>query len=155
MTSSTPTKSKSSTKTKAAWTKKGIHENVTLPSGMEVDIRLPNLSQLIKAGEIPNPLIDAAISFQTAETVTREMLEQSFDFAVWILPRTVINPEITEEDVRNGEIPAEDIDLLAAFVARTTDLDAVGNHLGGLESNAAFRRFRQLENVDEIAERLR
>lgn len=148
----TPTKP---TKTKTGWKKQGLHEDVTLPSGMQVDIRLPNLSQLLKSGGIPNDLVDAAIEFHSAEKVTREMLEDSFDFVCYILPQTLVAPKITEEDVRNGEVPSEDIDMLAAFISRTTDIDAVGHHLGGLESNEHFRRFRGLLTVDEITENLR
>lgn len=136
-------------KTKTGWKARKVHKDVRLPSGQLVDITLPNLSQLLKAGEIPNALVDAAIEFHSATEISREMLEESFDFLCWAIPRTVVSPEITSEDVRDGEIPAEDIDLLAAFVARTSDMDAVGHHLGGLETNQDFRRFRGIRTIDE------
>lgn len=139
-------------KTKAAWGKKRVHEDVTLPSGMVVDIKLPNLNKLLKAGEIPNPLADAAIEFANAQSqqVTREVLENSFEFACWIVPRTVTAPEITQADVEDDLIPPEDLDMLAGFIARTLDMDAVGHHLGGLETNQDFRRFRGITDLDEV-----
>lgn len=142
-------------KTKTEWGSRKTHKDVHLPSGMVVDIELPNLGLLIKSGEIPNPLIDSAIEFGAGQEPSREALEQSWDFVSWIIPRTVVNPKITQEDVENGLIPAEDLDLLAAFISRATDLDAVGNHLGGLQTNAQFRRFRNLLTPDEIAAELR
>jgi len=45
--------------------------------------------------------------------------------------------------------------MIAGFIARATDLDAVGKHLGGLHTNASFRRFRNLLTTEEIAEDLR
>jgi hypothetical protein len=139
-------------KTKKAWGERRVHEDVTLPSGMVVDIRLPNLNKLLKSGEIPNPLADAAIEFANAQSqqVTREVLENSFDFACWIVPRTVVAPEITQEDVENDLVPPEDLDMLAGFIARTLDMDAVGHHLGGLESNEAFRKFRGITDLDSV-----
>jgi hypothetical protein len=140
-------------KTKDAWKKRKVHEDVTLPSGQVVDIQLPNLSQLLKAGDIPNPLADAAIEFENTrdEKVTKERLIESFDFLCFIVPRTVISPEITPEDVESMEIPAEDLDMIASFIARATDMDAVGHQLGGLETNRAFRRFRNIIDWDEVA----
>lgn len=139
-------------KTKQAWGKKRVHEDITLPSGQVVDIRLPNLNKLLKAGDIPNPLADAAIEFANAQSqkVTREVLENSFEFACWIVPRTVVAPEITQEDVENDTIPPEDLDMLAGFIARTLDMDAVGHHLGGLEINQDFRRFRGITDIDAL-----
>lgn len=141
-------------KTKKAWKDRRVHEDVTLPSGQVVDIRLPNLNKMLKAGEIPNPLADAAIEFANAQDqkVTREILENSFEFACWIVPRTVTAPEVTQEEVENDDVPPEDLDMLAGFIARTLDTDAVGHHLGGLESNDAFRKFRGITDIDALLE---
>lgn len=138
---------------KTAWKKVKTH-TATLPSGAVVKLTLPNLGALLKSGNIPNELVDAAIGFQQAEKITREMLEESFEWVAFILPRTVVEPTITEEEVRNDELPSQDLEMLAAFVARTLDIDAVGHHLGGLETNRDFRRFRDLLTIDEIAEGL-
>ncbi len=142
-------------KTKTDWGGRKVHKDVVLPSGMEVDIELPNLALLVKSGEVPNALVDAALQLGAAQEVTKESLEQSWDFICFIIPKTVVNPKITQEDVEKGLIPSEDIDLLAGLIARNTDLDAVGNHLGGLQTNAQFRRFRNLLTPEEIAQDLR
>ena len=51
----------------AAWKKARVHEGVTLPSGAVVDINVPNLSQLIASGQLPNTLIDSAMKHDSAE----------------------------------------------------------------------------------------
>lgn len=148
--------------TKTGWKKAGVH-TATLPSGYHVSFHLPNLGQLIKSGDIPNDLIDAAIEFQSlsqsAEAegerpkITPDMLEKSHDWVCWIIPKMLVEPKITAEDV--PELPSEDTDMLAAFAARVTDMDAIGHHIGGLDTNAAFRKFRGLTTIDEIVEELR
>lgn len=141
------------TKTKEAWFGRAEHSGVTLPSGAVVSINLPNLSQLLKAGDIPNPLADAAIEFENAkeQKVTKERVVESFDFVCWILPRTVVTPAINQEDVEQGKVPSEDVDMLCGFIARTLDMDAIGHHLGGLETNRGFRRFRNIIDWDEVS----
>lgn len=157
MTDTSETQGRKPAKTAAGWKKAKVHEDVTLPSGFTVDIQLPNIGQLLKSGDIPNPLIESAIEFQGAaresNKITKEMLEDSFEWVCWIIPRTVVSPKIEADDV--ADLPPEDLDMLAAFVARATDLDAVGHHLGGLDTNADFRRFRDLNTIDEIYEGLR
>lgn len=137
--------------TKGNWKKAGVHEGVTLPSGAVVSIRLPNLPKLIKSGQLPNDLIEAAIEVRDASKITREMLEESWEYTRWIVPRTVVAPEITEEDVDNDVVPPEDLELIVAFAGRQTDTDAVGHHLAGLEKNADWRRFRGRLSLDEIS----
>lgn len=48
----------------AALKKRAVHKDVTLPSGAIVEIKLPNLSQMIKAQTLPNELVDAALRQQ-------------------------------------------------------------------------------------------
>lgn len=150
MTSPTETpdeKPKASTKT--AWKKNAIHEGVRLPSGAVVSIRIPNLSALLKAGSIPNDLVDAAIQFAASQELTADVMKEGHDFLVWAVPRTVVDPKIDEDEV--DDLPAEDLELLATFIGRTNDVDAVGHHLGGLHTNAEWRRFRGIVSLDEIA----
>jgi hypothetical protein len=136
--------------TKTAWAKKGVHEGVTLPSGMVVTIKLPNLPAMLKADTVPNDLIDQAISFQSATEVTPQMLKDQWDFIKWIVPITVAEPTITEDEV--ADLPAEDVDMVAGFASRTIDVDAIGHHLGGLETSDAWRRFRGQLDLSEILE---
>jgi hypothetical protein len=130
-----------------AWGAKAIHEGITLPSGQVVSVKVPNLPALMKADAVPNDLIDAAISFASASKLTADMLKDQWDFIRWVVPITVVDPEVTEDDV--DTLPAEDVEMVAAFAARTTDVDAVGHHLGGLETSAAWRKFRGQLDLDE------
>jgi len=131
--------------TKTAWKKAASH-SVTLLSGTEVEIVLPNLPALIKAGQVPNPLVDAAIGALEATEVTREMIEQQADFYAWLVATTVKVPEVAVEDV--ASLPAEDVQMVAEFALRERDIDALGRHMSGLEKVADFRRFRGLDSRD-------
>jgi hypothetical protein len=44
---------------KSKWKAAKAHE-VTLPSGAEVKIELPDLAKMIKGGQVPNELLDVA-----------------------------------------------------------------------------------------------
>lgn len=142
MTESSPT-----TKTKAAskntWKQANVHTGVTLPSGTIVDITIPSLPKLIKAGQVPNHLIDIAIEQGSADQINREVLEQTWEFTCFIIPQMLINPEITSEDV--GDLPALDLEMLIGFASRVTDIDAIGHQLGGLETQESFRASRGLD----------
>lgn len=140
-------KPKASSKT--AWKKAGTHEGITLPSGAVVDVRLPNLPELIAAGAVPNELVDAAIEFGTQRKITPEIIAESWEFVKYVVPITVTSPAISADDV--SDIPSEDLQMIAGFAARTVDVDAVGHHLGGLETSAAWRRFRGQLDIEEIA----
>lgn len=137
----------SDTKTKTAWKSKRTHTDITLPSGQVVDLQVPNLPKLLKGGEIPNTLVDAAVQSQSGTKVTRELIEQTWDFYRWLVAEAVQKPDIVEADV--DELPAADIELIVSLATRQTDLDAVGHQLGGLETQRAFRDFRGLITTDE------
>jgi hypothetical protein len=124
---------------------RALHRGVVLPSGAIVDIRIPNLALLIKSGTLPNDLIQSALKTQNVEEVTREMIEENWDYTAFILPRMLVSPEITEEDV--GELDALDIELLTNIAARRTDVDAIGRQLGGLDTQSSFREFREIESL--------
>lgn len=155
MTDETQTKTdQPAAKSKEAWFAAKVHEDVKLPSGNEVDIQIPNLPKMLKAGDVPNDLIDAAIQFeQTSESDdVVEAVKRQQDFIEWIVPLTVVNPAITAEDVAEDRLPAEDVAMLAQFAARVRDTDAVGNHIGGLHTNREWRRFRGRPDFDEAPE---
>lgn len=130
---------------KTAWQKAKTH-TITLPSGTAVEIQLPNMPLLIKAGDIPNHLLDVAVKVQTAQTVDVEMIQAQADLIRFLIPRIVVKPAITEEDVES--IPYEDIEMLMEFANRQRDFDAVGHHLAGLETSDQFRKFRGLDAGD-------
>lgn len=138
---------KTPAKTKTAWKKRQVHTDITLPSGQLVDIKVPNLPQLLKSGQVPNTLVDAAVQTQSATKITRELIESTWDFYRWLVAQTVVSPELEESDVE--DLPTSDIELIVSLATRQTDLDAVGHQLGGLETQRAFRDFRGLLSTDE------
>lgn len=133
--------------TKTSWFKAKRHDGVTLPSGTVVSIELPNLSLMLKTGQIPNVLVDAAVEMQNAATrgveVTREMIESQWDFYSFLVSKTVVEPEVSPEEVEH--IPAEDVEMLVEFATRQRDIDAVYKHIAGLDKMESFRKFRSLD----------
>jgi hypothetical protein len=140
--------------TVAALKKRAVHKDVTLPSGAVVDIKLPNLSQMIKANTLPNELVDAALRQQVQpgenakepKPLTREDLEQDWDFVEFIVPLTLHTPKVKAEDV--ADLDPSDVTMIANFAARRTDIDAIGCQLGGLDTVASFRKHRGFFDFD-------
>lgn len=139
--------------TAEAWKAKAGHP-ITLPSGTVIRIRIPNLAQLAKTGELPNELLKAAIPeiagpepAPMTEDEARAAIEKLADFQTWITASAVVSPDITPADV--PALPTEDVELIVAIATRQRDLDAVGHQIGGLEKVADFRRFRGLTDGDE------
>lgn len=139
----------------AAWKKAKVHEGVTLPSGAVVDITVPNLSQLIAGGQLPNSLIDAAMQLDNSDDekvdpkrrLDPQVLKDTWDFVKFVVPLTVAKPQITSDDV--DDIPIEDAEMITSFATRRNDIDALGHHLGGLETHRRFRELRGLITLDE------
>lgn len=133
-----------------AWKSIRVHRDVYLPSGAIVDIQLPNIEKMIASGELPNPLVQAALEQRDASEITPELLERTWQFTQHIVPQMVVTPPISEEDVK--ELPVEDLAMLASFANRTNDMDALGQHLGGLDTVRRFRENRGLLSLNEIFE---
>jgi hypothetical protein len=127
--------------TLAAW-KKNKRHTITLPSQTVVEIELPNIQLLLKTGQVPNPLVQLVTRASTDPnfTLTPELLTQQWDFTSWVVARTVVNPTLKEEEV--ADLPVEDVEMITDFAMRNRDIDAVGHHLGGLETVNSFRRLR-------------
>jgi hypothetical protein len=139
--------------TKASWKKAAVHEGITLPSGTVVSIKLPNLPLMIKTGQLPNTLVEDALASQSTSagtTVTREMIEQQWDYYSFLVSKTVVEPAITQDEV--AEIPAEDIEMIVEFATRQRDIDAVYSHIAGLDKLDSFRKFRALSSGFEDLE---
>jgi hypothetical protein len=132
--------------TKAAW-KKAKRHDITLPSGTEVSIEIPNLPLLIKTGHFPNELIDAALGAVKRDTITPELINQQSDFYHELVALTVKVPEISVEDVL--ELPYEDVELIVELATRNRDVDALGHHIAGLHKVSDWRKFRGLDYGDE------
>lgn len=131
------------------WKKNKRHQ-VTLPSGAEVTIQIPNLPLLAKAGQVPNKLLEIVLGAQKPDfQVTPEMLGDQSEFAAFLVTHTVVDPVVTDADV--AELPYEDVEMVMDFALRNRDFDAVGKHIAGLEKIESFRRFRGLDTGYEDA----
>lgn len=122
--------------------KSAKRHTVTLHSGAVVEFEVPNLPLLIKTGRIPQPLIEHALSLQTKTKVSKEDIEDQYEFYRVLVPLVVKVPELTPEDV--DLIPFEDVEMIVEFATRQRDIDAVGHHIGGLEKIESFRELRGL-----------
>ncbi len=137
----------------AAWKKAAVH-TITLHSGSVVEIKIPDLPKLIEAGTIPASLVDSAISVAgavnrgTPETPSRELIIQEGEFKDILVRLTVVNPKLSEEDVK--EIPTEDKEIITEIATRQRDVDAEGNHISGLDKSEQFRRFRRIGEFDPL-----
>lgn len=134
-------------RTADALKKRAVHPGITLPSGAVITVRIPNLFHLVKVGKMPNELIEAALAQQNAKELTKEIMVETWDYTEWVVPLTLVIPEVTTEDV--AEMDPLDVEMLANFAARRIDLDAVGHQLGGLETQKSFRDFRDLTTLGE------
>lgn len=135
--------------TAAAWKKAKAHE-VTLPSGSQVTMQVPNLPAMIRSGQIPNSLVNAAIETVTkgpGQEVSRELIEQQAEFYNHLVSVAVLSPKVQPDDV--PELPFEDVELIIQIATREEEFDAVGHQIGGLHTNKDFRTFRGLLPLDE------
>lgn len=138
---------------KTAWKKAGVH-TVTLPSGAVVDIRIPNLPQMAKNGELDNELLQYAVPNPDAEgdapeeltpEKKKENLTKLADFHAWLVSTTLVDPKLAPEEV-SDTVPTPDLEVLVELASRRRDMDVVGHHIGGLEVSAEFRKFRGIDS---------
>lgn len=139
--------------TKLDWQSAKVH-TVTLPSGIKVDITIPDLAAMAKAGELDNDLIQYAIPSakdiaEEPEELTTEQKKENLsklaDFHSWLVSITVVDPMLTPEEVPTV-VPTPDKEVLVELASRRRDMDVVGHHIGGLEVSAEFRKFRELDS---------
>ncbi len=134
--------------------KKAAKHFVLCPSGVRVGIKIPNLAAMIEAGEIPNHLLEAALGAAgdaaVAKTPTKEMIVQQREFTDVLTMLTVVEPKLTQADL--PDLPFEDKEFLVAVAMRQRDVDAEGEHIGGLSTSEKFRRFRGLGEFDQDLE---
>jgi hypothetical protein len=144
--------------TLAGWKKAGVHYPL-LPSGTRVGIRVPDLANMIETGAVPNHLLSAALGLAKAQVdeekkvpTPEELTEnaaQDREFTDLLVLASVVEPKLSEDDVKPGGIPVEDKQFIVAIATRQRDLDAEGEHIAGLTSSEKFRRFRRLGEFDE------
>ena len=163
MATATKEKTEATVTTLAGWKKAGIHYPL-LPSGERVGIRIPDLSAMIETGAVPNHLISAALGVVKAQVedekkvpTPEELTEnaaQDREFTDLLVLASVVEPKLTEDDVKPGGIPQEDKQFIVAIATRQRDLDAEGEHIAGLTKSEKFRRFRGLGEFDTSLEGL-
>jgi hypothetical protein len=123
----------------------GVHYPL-LPSGVRVKFRIPDLPELIAAGNLPNELVDVAIKVaQGNKEVSREAIDQQPKFYRFVIENAVLEPPITDELYK--KLPVEDKEMIVALATRQTDLDAEYHHLGGLDKSDRWRKFRGLDDL--------
>jgi hypothetical protein len=126
--------------------KKAKQHYITLASGMEVGVIIPNLPLMVKTGQVPSDLLDAAIGAIKKEQITPELIKEQSDFFHLLVKVMVKDPEITDEDI--PELPYEDIELLVEIGTRQRDIDAIGNQIAGLHKSEDWRKFRGWDDRD-------
>jgi hypothetical protein len=158
---------KTTTKTEATdvagWKAAAIHYPL-LPSGVRVGLRVPDLAGMIETGQVPNHLLSAAVGLAKAQLddekkvpTPEELTEnaaQDREFTDLLVLASVVDPVLTDEDVKPGAIPIEDKQFIVAIATRQRDLDAEGEHIAGLTKSEKFRRFRNLGEFDTSLEGL-
>ena len=133
-------------RTTDSWKAAKRHQ-ITLPSGFQVQIEIPNLPLLVKTGQLPNDLVTEALAAIQGGDLTPEVIAKQSDFYDKLVSQCVKEPVITEEDVH--DLPFEDVELISEIATRQRDLDAVGHHVGGLHTSKDWRKFRGLDYSDE------
>lgn len=135
--------------TTEGWKQAAVHQGVYMPSGAVVDIKLPNLTALAKSGSIPNELLELVTQTVAQGGIDEDdagLLSRLDDLHNYLVAETVVNPDITVDDVPS--LPPEDVATLVEFAFRQRDSDITGRQLGGLEKVESFRRFRGLPSLD-------
>lgn len=132
------------------WAGPQAEHEVVLPSGAVVLIRIPDLPAMIENGEFPQHLIDAALGVASKPDAkpSKDMIVQQREFTDALVKACVLDPVMTDAmlDHKKG-IPFEDKEMLVEIATRQRDLDAEGNHIGGLEKSEKWQRFRGLTHV--------
>lgn len=148
---------------KAGWKAAAVHYPL-LPSGARVGLRIPDLAAMIETGQVPQHLLSAALGLAqqspdgeekvpTVEDMTKSASEER-EFTDLLTLASVVEPKITEEDLKPGGIPFEDKQFIVAIATRQRDVDAEGEHIAGLTKSEKFRKFRRLGEFEPTLEDL-
>lgn len=132
----------------AAWKKAAGHV-VTCPSGAEISVKIPDLAGMIVNGVVPQNLLDVAVGVANDAEETKpsvELVKQQQEFTNLLVLHTVVEPKLAESDL--PDLPFEDKEFIVSLATRQRDLDALGEHIGGLTKSEKFRRFRRLGEFD-------
>jgi hypothetical protein len=102
----------------------------TLPSGNVVRLKRPQLSGMIRRGEIPNPLLQAAGAMEAGQLP--DDMAQAVELTDLLVSLAFVEPTIALEDPADGDLPIDKLtDADKGFVAAWIKRDV-----------AAMARFR-------------
>lgn len=88
----------------------------TLPSGNVALLKRPQLSGMIRRGEIPNPLLHAAGAMEAGQLP--EDMAQAVELTDLLVSLAFVKPKVALEDAGDGELPIDAIsDADKGFVA--------------------------------------
>jgi len=142
------------------WAARAVH-NVTLPSGMKVQVRFPDLAILIEGDALPERLRMVAMEVWAGGSpqIVNEKLGEDGqpgkpelnveivkDLAALrrhLAAMCLVDPPMTAEDLLTSGVPAEDIDMLGQIAMRERDTDALGVTLGVVPLSR-FETFREV-----------
>lgn len=107
---SSPAPSAAAVPTAAAAWKRNVPELHTLPSGNEALLVRRSVMQMIKAGEVPNPLMSVAMSAAT-KTERDIDFQQASEFLDWMVAMAFVEPRcVIEGEPGTGEIHVDWLD---------------------------------------------
>lgn len=106
---------------------------ITLSSGHTLRIARPSVNNLVKSGQLPSELANAAIKMQSGGTINDTDMKRYVEYNERIVKLSVVSPKIVDEpNYDNDEISVDDLD----DNERSEILLYVN---GGLEALAKFR----------------
>jgi len=137
------------------WGAAGVH-NILCPSGVRVDIRIPDLAAIIEGGDLPQHLLDAALGVANklsrgeTQKPSKDLIAKEREFTDFLVATTVVTPKLSVEQA--ASVPYEDKELIVAIATRQRDMDAEYEQIGGLTKSEKYRRFRKLGEFDPALE---
>jgi hypothetical protein len=86
------------------WKRDNLPQAHTLPSGNIAVLRRPSLMEMLRHGEIPNPLLDVALEVAQGQPLTD--YKQAAEFLSVMVANAFVEPRMTTEDepIAEGEI---------------------------------------------------
>ncbi len=118
-----------SNRSKEAWSKRGVH-TLYLPSGMDVETKLPNILKLINSGRLEGDVQAFALELVTAadedsaaaSTTSREELGRLVDLQHHLVSAALVDPALSPEEV-SEYVPDEDVVALFNVIMRSESVD--------------------------------
>jgi hypothetical protein len=134
---------------------------------MQVSVRLPDLAILIEGDALPERLRGVAAQLWQdgaadlvggnvdettgAKTIDMDLVRGLAQLRRHLAAMCLVDPAMSADDLLSGDIPAEDIDLLASIAMRERDTDALGVKLG-VTPLSRFESFREEHGCPEDCE---